>query len=481
MSADPHTLATPPLPLYVDLDGTLIRTDLLHENFMALLRQHLELVWRVPFWLLHGRARLKARLAETCDIDASHLPYREELLAYLRAERAAGRALYLATAANEAHAWRVAQHLGIFDDVLASSGDRNLKGRAKCRAIIEHCANSPFAYAGNARADIPIWKSAAEGIVVGAPARVAATARRITAVTREFDRADLRPAAWFLALRPHQWLKNLLVFVPLIAAHLWASPPALLASALAFVVFCLSASGAYVVNDLLDVADDRRHPRKRFRPIASGALPMPRAVLLSIALFVGAALIATQLDRTFLAVIESYVVITFGYTALLKKRIVLDALTLAALYTVRVIGGAVAIAVTPSFWLLAFMVFLFSSLALTKRCSELVTLAGLGREAAHGRDYRVSDATVLQAIGIGSGLLAVLVLALFINSSNAISSYSRPELLWALCVLLLYWISRMWIKTGRGEMHDDPVIFAARDPNSLFTIALAVVTVVLAV
>jgi 4-hydroxybenzoate polyprenyltransferase/phosphoserine phosphatase len=468
------------VPLYVDLDGTLIRSDLLHENLLALVRKRITLLWRLPFWLAKGRAFLKARLAETCELDAQMLPYRDSLLEYLRSERIRGRELVLATAANERQAQRIAAHLGMFSAVLASTDCRNLKGHEKCLAILEHCAGGPFAYAGNGRVDLPIWARAREGIVVGANRRVAAAAHRATEIVREFDCPESRWLPLVRAMRPHQWLKNVLVFVPLLTAHLWASAPARWSALVAFLAFSLVASGGYIVNDLIDVPSDRKHPRKRRRPIASGAVSAPAAVLLACALFIAGLTLAARTSSTFLAVIETYVVITFGYTALLKKRIVFDAITLAGLYTIRVIGGAIAIEVTLSFWLLAFTMFFFFSLALTKRYSELVMLAAAGRKAASGRDYMVSDAGILASLGTGSGLVAVLVFALFINSQSTLAHYEHPELLWLLCVIILYWVARMWIKAGRGEMHDDPLVFAARDPNSLFFAVMAVAIVIAA-
>jgi 4-hydroxybenzoate polyprenyltransferase/phosphoserine phosphatase len=468
------------VPLYVDLDGTLIRSDLLHENLVAVVRKRITLLWRLPLWLAKGRAFLKARLAESCELDAESLPYRDSLLDYLRSERLRGRELVLATAANERQAQRIAEYLGMFSAVLASTEDHNLKGHKKCLAILEHCGDAPFAYAGNGRVDLPIWARAREGIVVGANRRVAAAAHRATDIVREFDCPESLWWPLLRAMRPHQWLKNLLVFVPLLTAHLWASAPACWYALAAFLAFSFSASGAYIVNDLLDVPADRKHPRKRRRPIASGAVSVPAAVLLACVLFIAGLTIAGRMSSTFLAVIETYVVITFGYTVLLKKRIVFDAITLAGLYTIRVIGGAIAIDVTLSFWLLAFTMFFFFSLALTKRCSELVTLAAAGRKAASGRDYMVSDAGILASLGAGSGLVAVLVFALFINSQSALAHYAHPELLWLLCVIILYWVARMWIKTGRGEMHDDPLVYAARDPNSLFFAVMAVAIVIAA-
>lgn len=484
MSSIPESAVDPasrrPRTLYVDLDGTVIQSDLLHESFLALLSRRFSLVWRVPFWMLRGRAYMKAKLAEMGGVDVTTLPYCQPLLEYLRREAAAGTRLVLATASNEVHARRVADHLQIFHTVLASSSVRNLKGEEKCRAILQHCGGMPFSYAGNGHADLAIWRKASEGILVGASSGVAAAARKLTSVSVEIPRRPRLVRAYFKAIRPHQWLKNLLVFVPLVTAQLWSNGQSVGAALLAFAAFSLCASAIYVANDLLDLSHDRRHPRKRLRPIASGAVPIPHALLMSVVLLAAGIAIGSAINGGFLAVMGLYVAVTLCYSLVLKTHVMLDTITLALLYSIRVIAGAVAIHVFPSFWLLAFCMFLFLSLALTKRCSELVALIALQQDRAAGRDYRVSDLAILEAMGAGSSFAAVLVFALFIDSDNAMASYSYPQALWLLCIILLYWLTRMWMKTARGEMHDDPLVYAARDRNSLVMLALSLLILVAA-
>lgn len=468
-------------PIYVDLDGTLIRSDLLLESLLQTARAAPLQLLRIPVWLLGGRARLKQRLARHGAVDVSTLPYREDLLALLRERARLGHKLVLATAANQQLAVAVADHLGLFADTLASSEKTNLKGDRKTQAIVEHAGGRPFIYAGNDRADIPIWKRAAAGILVGTPRAVAAAAKHVTKIEAELPGARATAATWLRQLRVYQWAKNVLVFVPLLTAHLWMDAAALGNAALAFIAFSLCASGIYVVNDLLDLPSDRQHPNKRLRPFASGAMPIWHGLLAAPLLVSVGLAIASTVSLRFAGVTAIYLGLTTAYSLRLKTYVLIDVMTLAALYAIRVIAGAVAIDVQTSFWLLGFSMSIFLSLALLKRYSELLTVAELNRSSASGRDYRVADQGVVQAMGVASGIAAVLVFALFINSNGVAGAYSRPYILWILCCTFLYWISRLWLKAARGEMHDDPLLYAARDRASLVMLLVSIGAVVGAV
>ena len=458
--------------LAVDLDGTLLRTDSLWESLLLLLRERPLSLGPLVLALLKGRAEFKAHVAELTLPDVAALPLNEPLLDWLADERRAGRHLVLATAADQRIAAAVAERVGLFDAVLASDAGRNLKGGSKANALVTRFGRGGFDYAGDAYADLPVWRAARRAIVVGGPALERA-ARRVAEVERVFAPGQGRPAALLRALRPHQWAKNLLILLPLLAAHR-LDAPGLLAAVLAFIAFGLTASAVYLINDLLDLGADRRHPRKCRRPFASGELPLAWGLMIAPLLLIAAMTLSLwALPPLFTLVLGGYFLLTSAYSFGLKRSPILDVLLLAALYTVRVIAGAAAVTVAPSFWLLAFSMFIFLSLALSKRYTELLGLLQRGELTAAGRGWHVDDLPLVQSLGTSAGLTCVLVLALYVDSAQAQRLYATPEALWLICPLLLYWISRLWFKTHRGEMHDDPVVFALRDRTSLLIGALA--------
>ncbi|HVE88277.1 MAG TPA: UbiA family prenyltransferase [Burkholderiaceae bacterium] len=457
-------------PLFVDLDGTLIAGDSLFESLFAATKSRPLKAFAFPFWLLRSRACLKEELAKLARLDPALLPYRSDVCDFLRTERARGRKIYLATAANERIAQGVATSLGIFDGVLASDGTTNLKGVNKLRAI-QALAGARFAYAGNDKHDLVIWSAADSAILVSAPQWLQARVRAGTEVERSFPRAPRRAAELLTAMRPHQWLKNLLVFVSLLTSFHFSEIAPVLASVTAFVALSLCASATYIVNDLFDLEADRKHPRKRARTFASGAASIPQGLIAALVLLVAGLAAASLVSPPLLAVVTGYVVMTTAYSLHLKSYVVLDVIVLAALYMIRIVAGAVAIQVEVSVWLLAFALFLFVSLALVKRCAELVLFESQGIRGSSGRDYQVADLRVLWPLGIAMGVCSVVVFALYINAPEVQARYGAPLLLWLVAIALVYWIGRMWIKASRGEMSDDPIVFALRNAGSRILIA----------
>jgi len=474
-------MTTDTTALVVDLDDTLVRTDLLLESALFALKRDPVAALAAFASLAGGKARLKDRLAALVDLRADLLPYNDQVLALVRTRREQGDAVVLATASHEKHAHTVAAHLGLFDEVYASTAELNLSGPSKAERLVERFGEGGFDYAADAAKDIAVWRRARRAIVVDpAPDTLAAVAGAGIPheVLHTRERA-FRPL--IKALRPHQWLKNSLVFLPLFAAHLIGDPGAVLACVLAFVGFSLMASAGYLVNDLLDLEADRAHPRKCRRPFASGALPI-RVGLVLVPVLIGAALLPALLWSPPLAgVLLLYLATTLSYSLFLKQRPTVDVLTLAGLYTLRVIGGTVAIGVELSFWLLAFSMFLFLSLAYIKRYAELVSLGRDGERWPSGRGYSVDDLPLVQSLGVAAGYGAVLVMALYINSPEIDLLYRHPDVMWLVCPILLYWVVRTWTIAHRGLMHDDPLVFALDDRVSLATILAAGVVVVLAV
>jgi len=460
------------VPLCVDLDGTLIRSDALMESVLLLVKTQFWTIFLMPFWLLRGHAAFKGEVAKRVTLNASTLPYQTDLFNFLRAQHESGRTLVLATASHTKIAHLISAHLGIFTQVLATA-DVNLSGRAKRDRLVECFGRNGFDYAGNSRADLHVWAASRETIVVNAGKRLLGKASAQYNVSHVFEDRHPTISTYARALRTHQWIKNILVFVPMLGSHQLANPHIWAAGIVAFISFSLCASSVYLLNDLLDLPSDREHPRKRNRPFAAGDLPISHGLLLIPVLLLAAfGIAATLLPAVFLAALAVYYVVTLSYSLGLKAIVLLDALMLSGLYTMRIIGGVAATGIPPTFWLLVFSIFLFFSLALVKRYSELLTLRQRGQLTAHGRGYQVEDLTVLLAFGITSGFLAVLVSAFYINSPNIEILYRHPELLWPIGPLLLYWVSRIWLIAHRGGMHDDPIVFAATDRGSWVIAAL---------
>ncbi len=469
------------VPLVVDMDGTLLLGDSLHEGVLALLRQHPRACLALPVWLLGGRAGFKARIAERVELDAAYLPYNEHLLARLRAE-APHRRIVLCTAADERFARAVADHLGFFDEVIASADGRNMKAGEKARTLVARFGERGFDYAGNDTADLPVFAAAQQAWVVNPSAGLRARIGRVSNLEAQFPgHGGSRLQALVRALRMHQWVKNVLVFVPLLATLQSGTWETLLDALLAFVAFCLVCSSVYIVNDLLDLGADRRHPRKRLRPFASGALPITAGLkLLPVLVLLGFGT-ALLTGTWFAPLLALYYVSNWLYTFWLKRVPLLDAIILAGMYTLRILGGAAAIDVEPSFWLLAFSMFFFLSLAMAKRHSELVELEGMETGSAiPGREYRPEDLHTLIAQGSASGYSAVLVLALYINSADVQLQYRHPEIIWLICPLLLYWINKLWLNSQRREITEDPLIWAATNRVSRAVAVLCVALLVLA-
>lgn len=466
------------VPLVVDLDGTLTPTDTLIESIVKVVKQSPLNLLRLPLWLVKGRADFKEAIAAHTDIAAEHLPYRESLLDYLREEKSKGRQIVLATAAHHSIADGVAKHLGIFDQVLATEVGHNLKGKAKLQAIQEKVGKS-FVYVGDSKADVPIWMFAQAAVLVDVSSSTAEIVKQSVPIEREFKGEGIGISEWLSAFRVHQWLKNLLLFVPLLTAFSFTDIGKLVSMVVAFLAFSFAASATYIINDLWDLESDRVHPRKRHRPFASARLPILNGLAVAAAVLLLALVLAFSVSKVFLSMLLLYLVLTSAYSWVLKGYVLIDVLMLSFLYTLRILAGSVAIGIATSSWLLAFSVFMFLSLALVKRCAELVSLEEHGKTTTHGRDYRVNDLVVLWPLGIGAALSAVVVFGLFISAPETQSRYGTPQMLWLVALGLIYWLSRLWVKTSRGQMHDDPVIYAIKDHGSRITV-LAMVAVMVA-
>lgn len=467
------------LPLCVDMDGTLLKVDTLTELLVRVLKQQPWLLLWLPVWLLQGKAVFKRELARRCELDPLLLPPNTEFLNFLRREHQQGRRLYLVTGAYITVAERVAKHYGFFADVLATT-DTNLVGENKAARLVELFGERQFDYAGNSRADCACWRSASQCYLVNANTGFSVAVRKQVEIAREFDRhTGVSIRLLLQALRLHQWAKNILVLVPLLASHRLFDWIALSETLIAFVAFGCCASLAYILNDLSDLDADRQHRSKCHRPFASGALPIVAGLGLALALLLVTLQLTYFLPTGFTVYLLLYFVVTNLYTLRLKQVPILDIAILAGLYTLRVVAGGFTAHSETSFWLLAFSCFIFFSLAIVKRLSELQAISTTREQPVQCRGYWTSDMPVLMGLGTASAMMAVLVLALYINSPDVVELYSSPRYLWLLCPIIALWLGRVWLITGRGEMHDDPVVFALRDRSSWLLFAVAALCMVI--
>lgn len=450
------------LTLVVDLDDTLIRTDSLFENFWSACA----VKWYTPLLaasaVLRGPLALKQRLAQIALIDPARLPYNENVLAVIRDWRGRGARIALVTASIQSTADAVAAHLGLFDEAHGSGNGVNLKGARKARFLEAKFGETGFTYIGDGDVDLPIWESAAQAVTVNPSKAFRARVDAIGKETEHLPAERARMSDYLRVLRPHQWLKNLLVFVPMMAAH-DLTAAAFTKSILAFIAFSLIASSTYVLNDLVDLAADRAHPRKCKRPFASGAVRLSHGTWMAPLLALAGGGVALLAGWQALAMLAAYYAATTLYSFWLKRMVVIDICMLAVLYTMRILVGSLATGIPASVWLLAFSTFFFFGLASVKRQAELVDGIASGTVKAHGRGYHVDDLAVVTNMAVSSGLISVLVLALYANSEPVRLLYRTPEVLWGVCLVLLFWNSRIAILTHRGQMHDDPLVFAARD------------------
>jgi 4-hydroxybenzoate polyprenyltransferase len=454
------------LALCVDLDGTLLRSDSLLETMLVLIKERPFCIVLLPFWLLKGKAHFKRQIAQRVTLDVTCLPYHPELLSYLRDEHRLGRNIVLATGADIAIARRIADHLGFFSMVLATDGVSNLTGLNKLQSLKNYLGNTEFVYAGNSKVDIPIWVASNNAILVNAPKRLKPRIAGVTGTIRVFE--EPRPSVWTIAraIRVHQWAKNLLIFIPVIAGHQFSKISSMTEAIIAFIAFSLCSSAAYVTNDLLDLDADRHHPTKKHRAFAAGKLSLKTGMIALPILCLTGFLLGWFLSPRFAAILGLYFASTLAYSFVLKRLLLIDVFVLASLYTLRIMAGAAATHIAISYWLLLFSLFLFLSLAFLKRFSELQRQHRDGKQVSKSRGYLLADIEQLASMGSASGYITALILALYINSEDVRILYKRPEFLWFICPLILYWISRSWLIARRGEMSDDPVIFAIKDPST---------------
>jgi len=467
---NPQSVEMNTIPLVVDLDGSLIATDCLWESLLILLKSNPFYLLFVPFWIFKGKQCLKERVTDFAQIDVSLLPYRQNVLDYIQTARNNHRQIILATATDKRIAIKISDYTGIFDKVIATTKEKNLSGKNKLEKIQDLIQNGEFDYIGNSSDDLPVWNVARRAIVVSSNNNFIKKVQTIQ------SNIEVLPITYKInigtilkAIRVHQWIKNLLLFIPLLLAHKISDSELILKTFVGFFCFSLSASSVYIVNDLFDLESDRQHPRKKERAFAAGILPISFGIIFVPFLIVLSSLLSlTSVSLEFTFVLWAYLLITTVYSFKLKRIVIVDVLVLAGLYSLRIFAGSVVGSVYLSPWLIAFAIFLFLSLAFVKRYSELLLLLSAKTLKSSGRGYYSTDVELVKTVGISSGLISVLVFALYMNSREVSALYHHPQMLWLIGMCLLYWIIRIWLIASRGKMNDDPIIFTVKDKASYF-------------
>tara|TARA_R110000764_G_scaffold44666_1_gene100560 strand:- start:7334 stop:8764 length:1431 start_codon:yes stop_codon:yes gene_type:complete len=461
--------------LVVDLDGTLVRTDMLFETAFVYARLNPFKLIQMLYWLFSGgKVFLKKKLFEKINFDVTTLPYNDEVLELISSKKNEGYYIVLATATYITLANEIADFLGIFDEVYASSGLINLSSSNKKELLLDKYGEFAFEYMGNSMDDLPVWEVSSKAYIVNPNYGVFKKASTSCLEFELMTKSSSKVKTWVKALRIHQWAKNGLIFLPLLAAHKMLDLNLLISASIAFILFGICASSVYLLNDLLDLNADRQHKTKRNRPFASGKISIIKGVvvfpLLLLTSFICSFLF---LPIGFFAVLSVYYLLTLGYSLFLKRYIAVDVITLALLYCIRIVAGAASVGLALTSWILAFSMFIFLSLALVKRYAELNEARRQGKQGkALGRGYFPEDLELISSLGSSSGYLSVLVLALYIQDLSYSSLYENTQIMWLACPIMLFWITRIWILTHRGEMHDDPVVFAIKDKVSIVTVLL---------
>lgn len=451
--------------LIVDLDGTLIKTDMLHESFWSSVKRNPSTAFLALISLVYGKAALKDRLSATSDVDVATLPYNQSVIKYIEEHRLEGGKSVLITGSSQAYADKVSGYLKLFDEAYGTRDGNNLTGKAKRDFIHDFLGFKSFSYIGNSKDDLHVWRHANKIITVNTSKRIRKEAEGIGKPSEHLLTDDVSAISYFKLMRTYQWLKNMLIFLPILAAH-QLDRDNIIAGLLGFFSFSLVASSVYVLNDLLDLGHDRSHPRKRFRPLAAGDLSIANALLLMPVLLLFGFGIGAVLGFSFVLVLTLYLILTTLYSVTFKTIAVLDIVLLGALYSLRVFAGGVGSDIKLSFWLIAFSTLFFLALAAVKRQAELIDTLQRGADHLAGRGYETSDLPIINMVGLVSGFAAVQVLALYVNSEKVQELYKTPEALWGVCCILLYWVIRIVFVTNRGLMTDDPILFTVKDKVS---------------
>ncbi|GJM06485.1 MAG: membrane protein [marine bacterium B5-7] len=461
-------------PLCVDLDGTLLLTDTVHEQLLLLLKRQPWMLFLLPFWFFRGREYLKRQLDARVDLPIDSLPFNLPLLTWLKEQKERGKELILVTGSYITIAQKIAVHLQCFDDVMATTENYNMRGEKKRDALLLRFGEKKFDYIGNDASDVPVWKAARQSIICQKGPKKPGFLRSLPDISViETDAFSWK--VFLKTIRVHQYAKNILLFLPMLLAHQLTNTVTWTHTCVGFVSFCLLASSVYVFNDLLDLDVDRRHPRKSKRGFASGQLSISMGIALFLGLLFVSTVLASTLPAAFTWVLAAYYVLTLLYSFRLKQVMLVDVLALSMLYTLRLFAGAAILAKPYSHWLILFSLSFFTGLAFLKRYVELKDTMQRGNSVLNGRGYIGEDISMLHQFGVCAGYLSVLILALYLSSQKAAMLYAHPNFLYAMCPLLIYWVSRIWMLANRDQVHDDPIVFALKDKTTYLIAGLVFV------
>lgn len=448
--------------LVVDLDGTLLKTDLLHESFWSAVKNNWKILFSLLFIIRHGKAAIKEYLQLNSSLNISLLPFDDKVIAYIKLFRKKGGRTVLATGSNCVFAKRISDYLKLFDEVYGSDSNINLVGRTKASFLNNKFGPNKFEYMADSVADLDIWKISKKNITVNASSHLSKAVEKLGTPCEHLV-TNKRSIYYYIDLaRPHQWIKNILVFLPMLASQ-QISAPNLFNSLMAFIAICVAASSTYIINDLLDISSDRQHQRKRFRALACGSASIKNAFYVALTLLIGNIIFMVFMGSKFAVFIAIYYILTTIYSIRIKNILLLDIFFLAGLYTLRLVLGGVATDIVVSIWLFSFSIFFFLSLAAVKRQGELVNLASRGLNIPLGRGYHIDDLPIISTSALCSGYASIIIMLLYINSPQVLNVFTDPVPLWCICAILLFWITRLVLVAQRGFMSDDPIIFASKD------------------
>ena len=478
------------IPIVTDLDGTLVLSDTLVESVIRLIVQRPIYIILLPFWILFGRVAFKKKIAEKVTLDFSLLPYHKNFIKYLSNEKKKGRKLILATGAHKSIASLIAKQLDLFDCIHATD-EVNLTGKKKADLLIEKYGINGFDYAGNSSTDLHVWQVSRNAIAVNASPSVVKKLRSIACESMDISFSENKTSylgrikSLFKAMRIKQWVKNCLIFTPLLLSQSYINAESVVQSIVAFIAFSICASSVYLLNDLVDLDSDRQHKYKKFRPFASGELDLSKGALASMVAFAIGFILAYSINELFFWSLGAYYLTTLFYTFKLKKLILFDIFTLAILYTFRLLAGGAAIEINLSNWLLSFSFFIFLSLGTLKRYVDvdLDNVMELDRKKimSAGRGYIVADLIPLLVLGVSSGLISILIFLLYVSDPEVLLQYNSPHFLWLVGIALVYWISNIWFLANRNLILEDPVMFVLKEKNSRNTLIVIISMVTLAI
>ena len=469
-------------PLCVDLDGTLIKTDSIIETLLIAIKKSPVLILLFPFWLLMGKNYFKNRIVKYGIPDVSIFPYNEEVIELIKNAKSQGRTTVLSTATREEIATAVGEHTQLFDEVICSTDTFNNRSSNKANVLINKFGDKGFDYIGNGYSDIAVFERADKSILISDNKHLI---RKVSAVNSNLEiiKTNKNNFKYLLkGMRIYQWTKNVLIFLPLVLAHEFTDYKIVFDTLVGFLCFSFTASFIYLVNDLMDLESDRRHTAKYRRPFASGDLsPVLSLTVSFVFLLISFVVSFTYLPSDFGFVLTAYLILTISYSIYLKKITILDIITLSVLYSIRIIAGSEITNIALSKWFLAFSLFLFFSLAIIKRYTELSNLLKQNQTKTIGRGYQTDDMTILLSMGTSSGYLSVLIFLFYIFSPDVIKLYKEPILLMPVSIILLFWITRMWFLARRGEMNEDPLVFTSKDKYSYLMLLIAIVFIIIAI